>query len=199
MDMFNYLSTLPPQVQMRIAKVVETYSKQYKALITPNKRSQVKAAKACYRAVDDLVKEHFKQPNNTHNCKEGCSHCCHLFIFTTCDEALTIFNYCNANNIDIDKTRLEKQQGIETEEWTRTLGQHSKCVFLGDNDRCRIYPVRPIVCRKYYVASPPHLCDVTKGVNQIATCNIFDAELLSAGILEAREHGNLADQLLKLL
>ncbi len=36
---------------------------------------------------------------------------------------------------------------------------HGRCVFLGDNRRCRIYPVRPVQCRTYpwwpeVVASP---------------------------------------------
>lgn len=94
------------------------------------------------------------------SCKIGCSHCCHYEVDSQQIEVQVILEYCQHNNIPIDKSYLEAQ--------ARWIGEkihdhptHSACVFLKDH-KCSIYEARPIACRNHQVFSDAALCDAKK-------------------------------------
>ena len=194
MGPFNYLSSLPPQVKIEIKGMLDKYSTDYLKMLTPSNRSQVKAAKTIHKLVDSAVETFLK--DNRATCKKGCSYCCHVFIYATIDEARLITNHCAHNNIEVDRKVLEKQSKYTKDNWT---GQElTACAFL-KGGTCSIYGIRPIACRKFYVASDPKLCDINTGENRIAILNNMPLEILVGGVYQAREPDSLPRQLLKLL
>ena len=57
------------------------------------------------------------------------------------------------------RTRLREEgelmEGTGRDRWF--WGETHHCVFL-EGGRCSVYPIRPTVCRSYFVISPAHLC-----------------------------------------
>ena len=93
------------------------------------------------------------------SCTSGCSFCCYLHVTVSQLEIVPIIDYCNKNNIDIDISVLEKQEHANNvDEFATIPYKDRKCVFLKDN-KCSIYPVRPLACRKYYVVNDPEICN----------------------------------------
>jgi Fe-S-cluster containining protein len=192
MDAQTFFLTLPNEVQETLGKVISQYGENYVKAINPTNRSKTKAAKIMHKLIDKSTEEFLK--SNHASCKKGCAYCCYVYVEITIDEALAIKNYCIQNNLHIDKETLKKQSALKAEHWG-----HNKCVFLDENNTCSIYEVRPMTCRKYYVASEPKLCDVTTGTHKIAILHNIDVEMMTAGIFRVRDTGSLSQQLLKII
>jgi len=65
----------------------------------------------------------------------GCAkaYCCHIKETCATDDEMDLaLAYCDLKGIKIKKENVMKQ----------------RCMFLSDDNKCRIYPVRPLVCRK---------------------------------------------------
>jgi Fe-S-cluster containining protein len=192
MDALTFFLNLPNEVRDAIQEAINQYGNNYMKAINPTNRSKVKAARKMYEIMDKSTSDFLK--DNPATCRKGCAFCCYVYIETTIDEALVIKNYCNQHNITIDKEALEKQKNLELNTWNG-----HKCVFLGDDNTCSIYEVRPMTCRKYYVASEPKLCNTRIGTNRIAILHNLDAEVMAAGIFGVRDTGSLPGQLLKII
>ncbi len=97
-------------------------------------------------SIDDAI-ELAKSNNNKHICEEGCVHCCFQTIPITPVEAMGIRYAINKLLPRIEREAIQKQL-LEQEgnkEWNK-----GQCPFLLEN-RCSIYPLRPIPCRRYLV------------------------------------------------
>lgn len=114
-------------------------------------------------------------------CSIGCSHCCHQNIPVHAAEEITITEYVDKEFTLIDIKALTSR----LREWFRFVNAHTPnvptlsqydvrvfgeqiikhripCPFLVD-DKCSVYPVRPITCRSFYVAEDPGKCAVNPG------------------------------------
>ena len=91
-------------------------------------------------------------------CHKGCCNCCHELVYCTADEARLIHDHCQATGLAIDLAKLERQlrhvatdaQGDHTgaTTWNDQEEADQACVFLDpQTGACRIWPVRPMVCR----------------------------------------------------
>jgi Fe-S-cluster containining protein len=91
-------------------------------------------------------------------CHKGCANCCHEPVYATSEEARTILDFCAREGIPVDRGRLERQldhlvfdaRGDHTgaTTWHDQPDADQACVFLDPADRaCRVWPVRPLVCR----------------------------------------------------
>jgi len=91
-------------------------------------------------------------------CHRGCSNCCHEVVYCTSEEARLIHGFCRENGIAIDRARLERQlRFIETDAnldhtggttWNDQEPGDQACAFLDSRDgSCKVWPVRPLVCR----------------------------------------------------
>jgi hypothetical protein len=123
--------------------------------------------------VHSEIDRFMNQKSQQASCKEGCSSCCHMNIGSNKDEMNLVLAYCAENKIEISRGALKK----------RTRDSSNKCVFL-KNNRCVIYPVRFIVCRKYMVSTNPSLCAREKGMPKEVGILVHSlAEILTAGVL----------------
>lgn len=121
-------------------------------------------------------------------CHKGCSQCCHELVYCTSAEASDILDYCQANGIDIDTDKIRRQlayvefdpQGNHTGRttWNDQPVEDQSCLFLNPQDKaCRIWPVRPFVCRVHLAEGSSTYCaphngsenPQAKGINYIET------------------------------
>ena len=100
-------------------------------------------------------------------CSRGCAACCHQLVPLTTLEAQRIANFLTdlprptkrqlVKDVDRQVQKFGKwvkdrpQGDIQNAEVNRDyLAQHIGCAFLGPENECRIYPVRPIICRGHH-------------------------------------------------
>lgn len=117
----------------------------------------LEAAMQMFQATDaanDMLPEDVKA---SISCKKGCAHCCHIRVECGHLEAKVVVDYAKENNIQIDMERLEHQKDLDITEYM--FSPHKRCVFLADDNTCKIYPVRPMACRNWFVVSDPKDCD----------------------------------------
>jgi Fe-S-cluster containining protein len=108
-------------------------------------------------------------------------------VDATSYEVEVIYNYAIKNNIPIDESILEEQKELSLAD--RIFSPFRKCIFLDTDGACKIYPVRPFNCRKYFVVSDPKLCEATS-LKDLERKDIqisiqFRNELIVSGILNA--------------
>lgn len=116
------------------------------------------ALKRMFRAVDQ---ENEKIPPDVKAkipCKKGCAFCCNIRIAATPVEAELAVSYAKQKNISIDTNKLRALKDLSEQEYI--LSPHKRCVFLADDNACKIYPVRPFACRNYFVTNDPEDCNV---------------------------------------
>ena len=108
-------------------------------------------------------------------CHRGCSNCCHELVYCTSEEALGILRHCRGKTIPIDRAKLERQlrhvdfdaAGDHTggTTWNDQPEADQSCVFLDPADgSCRIWPVRPMVCRVHLAEATDAHCRPCNGV-----------------------------------
>jgi Fe-S-cluster containining protein len=125
------------------------------------KINQEKAAlKQLHKIVDKNNEEFNKKGTMPVRCTKGCSHCCNIMVHSTQLEVDVIFDYMKEKKIKVSQKRLEEQTKLTVP--TYFLSEHRRCVFLDDQGLCKVYPVRPMACRNYFVVTEPDLCDTTK-------------------------------------
>jgi len=191
----DFYSGLDPLTQKQVKEAIIKYGRAYKSLITANPRSRVKAVKGTHYTVDEFVLEALNNIKTT--CLTGCAHCCHIELAVTDDEALVIYNHCQHHNIPVNLELLKKQRDLSVEKRRSQPKEVTRCVFLTPDSTCAIYAVRPMVCREYYVATDPDLCDTHKQITNVGIINTLDAQLLVKGVLKVCGSDNMATQLLK--
>ena len=89
------------------------------------------------------------------SCRKGCSYCCHSKISIIPVEALLIRSFVKKEfSLDEQKSlnqriaSRQKTAGDTTQIGQQALTGRPPCIFL-DGDACRIYPVRPFICRAW--------------------------------------------------
>ncbi len=95
------------------------------------------------------------------SCKAGCSACCHQKVDLGPYEGSLILTYLSEHPLELDVDRLK----IQTEALAKGPGSYERlpfedrrCIFLGADQKCSIYSVRPLMCRRHFVQSDPALC-----------------------------------------
>jgi hypothetical protein len=183
----DYLAMLMEQPENRetieqILKLINGYTDQLRNLRTQNREETIKEV---YKAIDGFFSALPEENKKEIKCKTGCTACCFIDVDVSGDEAAFIINYCKENGIEIDKEYLTRQAAIGRKSYSSL----SRCVFLKDN-LCRIYPVRPIACRKHWVKTDPALCDFSQNiVNQVSKYFDVNMEILASALLNVDEAG----------
>ena len=119
-------------------------------------------------------------------CKSGCAWCCHIEVVATVPEVLRIADFLHTKAPPKQSLLLRKQiaancekaAGLNSEARGRA---HVPCGLLIDN-RCSVYPVRPLACRGWS-SSDVRLCreSYSKPMEVRVPIHLWQRELL-AGI-----------------
>jgi Fe-S-cluster containining protein len=121
--------------------------------------------------------------NGYPTCAPGCSACCHQLVWIELIEAQQIMDRyprvvarVRANleaQAELCETQLPEAPKLAASAWWRA---EQTCAFLGDDQRCSIYDVRPMTCRVHYVVSPPEQCARQQasedGSGPVALCDV---------------------------
>lgn len=99
-------------------------------------------------------------------CSEGCAACCRLLVLILFAEAVTIARHLLIDPAWRDKLpALRARLGAQLDEYSPNgltnvahWDKQIPCAFLGKDNRCQIYSVRPASCRYHYAVSPPINC-----------------------------------------
>ncbi len=117
-----------------------------------------------YQECDPVAERAAKEMHAT--CTKGCAACCRLLVTAPLAEAVTIAVHLFQRPdwqtfIPALIAKLEAQLD-EYHPARLTAAAHFEkqlpCVFLGEDNLCQIYSVRPTVCRTHYAVSPPANC-----------------------------------------
>jgi Fe-S-cluster containining protein len=121
-------------------------------------------------------------------CHRGCSNCCHELVYCTSEEARRILDHCRAQGIPLDRALLERQlrhvardangdhTGATT--WNDQPEADQACAFLDPADgSCRIWAVRPMVCRAHLAEGTDAHCRPRNGVEDPRALGISYLEL----------------------
>ena len=134
-------------------------------------------------------------------CRKGCGACCHLQVDIFDREAELLLMMASEQGIEIDEAKLARQASkANTEAWNELSHEDRACVFLADDQSCRVHEHRPGACRKYLVKSPAELCDTSKHPGgEVAIVFDVEAEIVQSAAMTVYGAGSMAAKLLAAL
>ena len=136
------------------------------------------------------------------SCGKGCSYCCHTQVSITKDEAELLASHAvKLGDIDIQSLYIQAQAQNSDNDWYLFDHEQRSCVFLDDENLCRVYEDRPSVCRTNYSFSEPSQCSTEDGKSKpmkILRTEKADMAVISA-FEESTENGALPYMLWKSL
>ncbi len=161
-------------------------------------------ARFLHNAVDEYNQEVFSHPllKALVPCRAGCTACCHTQVSTTYEEALLLSDYINEGmEIDLNRLKLQSDQGQDADSYFKLSFQDRKCVFLSEEGSCRVYHDRPMVCRTNAVVGDSKQCDTR--FNESSQLRLVKTEKADMAIVSAylasQESGTLPSMLFKIL
>jgi len=104
---------------------------------------------------DESIQTAIRQspPDPSLACREGCAWCCYKLVGTTAPEVFRIAQYLQ-DHLSPDEFALARDRIIRRDEQRKALqddrwsAARLPCSLLV-NDRCSVYPVRPLTCRGF--------------------------------------------------
>lgn len=191
----RYQATLPPEQYAGLIRDLHGMYQKYYAVLGGFSPGPERA-RAAHRLINAPIQQSTVQPT----CAKGCGACCHLEVEITKDEGELLAQVVEAG-VAIERRRLAVQAARtrRSADWGLPIQKDSRCVFLGDDQACRVYESRPAICRKHVVASDPTEC--MKEGGQPLPILIPMAELvLSAALSQpGNTHGSLSKKLTEAL
>lgn len=199
------LEQLPPTVDRNklLAQLTQMIS-FYKDQADPHMKdlpSRLGAARAFQKLIDNsLLRLKGTSQMMEVKCRKGCGHCCKIQVIVSLCEAQYLLAIAEEQGITIDEDLLQKQVLIKDSVDYMFASKVNRCVFLSDQDECRVYESRPVTCRKYMVVTDPKYCSADQGVQKVATVATIDEDMMHMGLLTAdSERGTLSEMLLRAL
>ncbi len=152
--------------------------------------------------VHEIIDERMQHPLDKHRaevkCGKGCGACCHQNVDVFPQEAILLRAIAEHYDIEIDEARLARQAPKNPGTWRELSRDDRRCVFLSDDDACRVYEHRPGACRKYAVITDPDLCDMVKHPGgKVGIVFSVEAEIVHSAAMTFYGAGNMASMLLK--
>ena len=179
--------------QKETVAMLKHYIAEYKRTMDayPNDPSSV--AYSFQKLIQESIDHRLSTSKYTINCNKGCAYCCYMKVDITSEEAKLIIDYCKLNQIPIDIDYLTAQ----TEDFNSIKYADRKCMFLDDDNSCRIYEYRPMACRKLNVVSDPSDCDteINPGT-RVAKMTDPGAEIVACAVYQSTNYGLMSKMLL---
>lgn len=162
---------------------IEFYKKQFAEIADPLSR-----AHAVHQHIENCLDSHMRKSDafKEIKCKAGCAHCCYNPVVANEEEAQLLLEFCKEEKIEIDWEHVAKQAKFEgnDHEYFLQPKSESRCAFLGEDNRCKVYKHRPASCRKYFVGSDPSTCDDRAGSQEVMVLADLQSELASSGFMD---------------
>jgi Fe-S-cluster containining protein len=158
---------------------------------------KVEVVKTVRGILDAEIEKNNAASGHKISCKRGCAFCCRINVDTTNTEAKIVVDYAKKHNIPIDIDAL-KEQAIATNE-ERPFLKNAKCVFLSEQNECKVYDVRPNACRKYFVTTEPEKCMATLdrlSKSEIGLSVSWKVEILASALINIDESGDFSQMIL---
>ena len=181
-----------------VQKMVEFYKNQYEKL--SKEHGGMTAVYNTHNFLDNIQSEMVSKAalnNIKPSCKEGCGFCCFQKVDATEDETELILEFCKEKDITIDYDKLKLQIDLTADKYQALDVKSRKCVFLGDDLKCKIYVHRPSMCRSLISVDLPSKCDTeSNSKGSILKLNAIHPESIIIAIHMASPSNSLAQQLL---
>jgi hypothetical protein len=101
-------------------------------------------------------------------CREGCTFCCHLRVLVTIPEVLRIAAHLRASLDSPELTALRDRIDAHRQRVAEAPGRTRPACPLLQQDRCRVYALRPMSCRGWnsldVLGCEAHHADPSRGV-----------------------------------
>jgi len=136
-----------------------------------------------FRKIDSDIQNALATPE----CKSGCTDCCFDCFEVSACEYLAILMYLQKKHTGLFTSSIRKAEKVakslrpmfpEYSPWSALSGHRTSapCIFLDNrNSACRIYEVRPLVCRLYGSYSPYGNCITAKNQLKIIPDDVSNA------------------------
>ncbi|ARL25476.1 YkgJ family cysteine cluster protein [Burkholderia pseudomallei] len=189
----------PEPIRARLRVVGETAQKNIEAInarrhglverLTRDANALLKSPKSKTEkiyAVWALADELYAHTAKNVACKRGCSHCCHIAVAVTPDEAEAIGKRIGRKP---HRAPLRKNPGAGF-----AFGYHNPCTFLRSGE-CSIYANRPLACRIHYSLDVDALlCELRPPQSSpVPLMNPLDANMLLLYVVQPESENCLAD------
>ncbi|RKZ82365.1 MAG: hypothetical protein DRQ39_10790 [Gammaproteobacteria bacterium] len=109
-----------------------------------------------YDLIEKITKE--SGMNDTITCGAGCGFCCHAEIPVNSFEAIYLKEV--VSGLDIDEDALFIQ--LKADDYNSLDFKKRRCTLLDNDDKCRIYKNRPLVCRSHNSIDLKDYCNRVK-------------------------------------
>lgn len=155
-------------------------------------------AKAGHRLLTPLIADGIEKVKPS--CKKGCGACCHLEVEITRDEGELLADFVNAGfELDLERLTLQAFRESKGSDWVKKVTGNNRCVFLGAEQECLVYDLRPSTCRKLVVTNDPKECMTEEG--KVVPILIPFAEIALSAIVSQSQnaHASLSKNLLAAL
>lgn len=190
---------MSPAEQNQVIAMHEHYEREFHKHKMEGAQPEGMAA-GIHDAIDDMV-EHLMQTSPQApevKCRRFCSHCCHVHVTITRNEALLLHHAAREAHIEIDRDKLARQASHTHTDWRDMDDADRGCVFLDQMGGCKVYEHRPGACRKYFVISDPALCDMkTHPGGNVLNFVSIPAEVVQSAALMTFETGSMPAMLLR--
>lgn len=140
-------------------------------------------ARSIHKMIDAaMAKSDRKNPRDAAHvsCRQGCSHCCHMFATCTDDERDLLLEVIDAKGLTVDMRRLRLQKERDEDGYMELSYEDAGCVLLGEKGECRVYEDRPSACRLLRVVTPPAHCVPQANLPAAMLC-VEPGEIISSG------------------
>jgi Fe-S-cluster containining protein len=157
---------------------------------------------ATQKTVDTVVQDALnKSPKmkTKIKCKQGCGACCFQQVQITDSEKELISGYVAQRNLFPnleERKRLGRQaRASRFGDWGELRHEDKRCIFLDEKQNCKIYEVRPMSCRSYFVVSDPAQCETKEKVQQVDIVQIAEADLVMVAAFHSEDKTGKSESL----
>ena len=192
--------SIDQQEAVYLKKYIDSHIKQYQNFKKSYDPRTI--AHNYHKMIDDMITLHKNKPENIFfkiTCKKSCGYCCNLNVDITREEAVLITDCAIKENVRIDYKLLKRQSLLTKDHWIKQNKELRKCIFLDENNNCKIYEFRPNNCRKFLSIDSVEVCKQCYE-NKAEGFNRFTAPLVEAlitAIMTATETNSMSKMLLE--
>jgi Fe-S-cluster containining protein len=169
--------------------ITEYIVRSMRSFKTPKKRAEF-----VHQLIDEYNDEIYTNPiiAKLSPCQKGCAGCCHTEVSCTPDEADVLAKrVIDGVNIDWSRLHMQKTMKEENRDYLTLPYELRACVFLGEDNQCRVYEDRPSVCRTNMVIGESSQCCTKDGTTkEMRLVKTEKADMAIIGFFMMHPHDN---------